>query len=116
MFWSKNLIELFLIAHEELLDALYFLFELYCDLIHLSTLHVVVINLISSYRAVITLFLVLYNHFVVHMVPVSKFIDHELLHLDNVNDIHLCFDGVKNQNTDLTGYTTKAVIFKDKKH
>jgi len=113
MFWTKDLIELFFIAHKELLNALNLFFELYSDLVHLGTLHIGMINLISSNRTIISLFLISYDQFMVDVVSVSKFVDNELLHLDDVNDIHLCFDGVKNQYADLTSYTAKAVVLQN---
>ncbi len=66
------------------------------DLMHLSTVHVVVIDLVSSNRTVVALLLILYNHLVVHVMSIGEFVDHELLHLYNINDIHLSFDGIEN--------------------
>lgn len=77
---SQDLVQLLLVAQEELLNALDFFLQLNCYLIHLRTLHVVVINLIPTDWSVDSLFLLSHYQLVMGVVAVGKFIDHELLH------------------------------------
>jgi hypothetical protein len=109
-------VQLLFIAHEELLNALDFFFELDGDLIDLSALHVIVIDLIASDWRIYSFFLVSQDHLVLSVVPLHKLIDHEFLHRNDVNDVKLGFDVVEDQNAQLIGDAAVAEIGENEEH
>lgn len=112
----KNVIKLFLVAHEELLDALDLLLQLDCDLVHLCTLHVVVIYLVSPDGVVETILLIAHDHLVLNVMSLGKLIDHELLHRHNVDYVHLGLDVVKDENAHLVGDRAVVEVLDHKQH
>lgn len=104
------------VAHEELLDVLDFFLQLHCDLVDLRTLHVVMINLVSSNELIDTFILVGHNQLMLSVVPFGKLVDHELLHCYYVNDVILGFDVVQDQNAQLIGNAAVIEVFKHEDH
>lgn len=86
---AKVVLEDSLIHFEQLLDLGDLFLKLEGHLVHLGALHVVVVDLVSPYRLIDALFLVLQDQVVVSCMAGHKLVYHKLLKSHDVKNVEL---------------------------
>lgn len=77
---------------------MYFVLKLSGHLIYLGRLHVLMVHVISLDLLVDSVQLVVLVHVIQELVALSKFVDHKLLKLHNINNIEESFHLIKEHN------------------
>ncbi len=94
----------------KVLDRSHLVFELASHLIYLSTLHVQVVDLVPFYCCWVTTFSVFSMLIVEMLVSVSELLNHELLELNDVDDIKKCLDVVHDHDAELASDAAVTVF------
>jgi len=98
-----------------LLNLLYLVLKLDCHLVDLGTLHVLMVNGVASDWLGHALLSSLSLEVLLGGLTLSEFVYHELLHLDDVDNVEGCLDVVEGHDAELAGDRAVAVLSQDYK-
>ena len=79
-------------------------------MVHLSRLHVHVINVVPFDILINSILFVVFVHIIEELVTLSEFVYHKFLKLNHINNIKESFYLVKHHDTELIGYAAVAVF------